>query len=107
MVGVEPVRGEEHGEEKDDVRFDLESGPETEELRLPAGILYEDDFAAVGSGKEVSIRWTVRGERSKMYLTTSLELMRHQARAAPSPVRTMKPTYAPSLTVPLDLVWMF
>jgi len=39
--------------------------------------------------------------------TTSLELTRHQARIAPKAVKTMKPTYVPSVTVEMDVTWMF
>lgn len=47
LVGVEPVGSEEHGEQEDDVRVVRKSLPETDELRLPGGVLHEDDLGAV------------------------------------------------------------
>ena len=49
LVGVEPVRRPEHGEQEDDKGLEADSLPQTDELRLPAGILHEDDARAIRS----------------------------------------------------------
>ena len=43
MVGVEPIRGEEHGEEEDDKWLELDRLDETHQLGLPGGVLHEDN----------------------------------------------------------------
>lgn len=47
MVDVEPVGGEEHGEEKDNKRLETKSFPETPKLTLPGWVLHENDAGAV------------------------------------------------------------
>ena len=44
---VEPVTGEEHGEQKEDPRVATESGPEAQELGLPRWVLGNGDLGAV------------------------------------------------------------
>lgn len=40
LVGVEPVGGEEHGKEQDDVRIGAEGFPEAEDLSFPGWVLH-------------------------------------------------------------------
>lgn len=47
LVGVEPVGGPEHGEEKDDVGLGPDGVPQADDLGLPAWVLHEDDAGAV------------------------------------------------------------
>jgi len=47
VVGVEPIGGEEHGEEEDHVGLVLERLPHADELGLPSWVLHDDDAAAV------------------------------------------------------------
>lgn len=49
LVGVEPVRGPEHGEEKDYEGLESDGLVESNELGLPAGILHQDNAGAVWS----------------------------------------------------------
>lgn len=47
LVGVEPVGGEEHWEEENDVAVGADGVPETEELGLPGWVLHKDDFRTI------------------------------------------------------------
>ena len=47
LVGVEDVGGEEHREESDDPRLQVQALPETLELGDPSGVLHHDDLGAV------------------------------------------------------------
>lgn len=49
LVGIEPVRGPEHGEEQDDERLESDGFPESDELRLPARILHHNHTAAINT----------------------------------------------------------
>ena len=55
LVRVEPVRGEEHGEEEDDVGVGSDGLVEAEELGLPGRVLHQDDAGAVFADDLVGI----------------------------------------------------
>ena len=55
MVSVEPVAGQEHREEEDDVPVSLEGIEETEDFALPGRILHHDDFGSVLTFDELRI----------------------------------------------------
>lgn len=55
LVGVEPVGRPHHGEQQDDVGLGNNAGVQTLDFRPPAGVLHENDFAAVVSDDLVGI----------------------------------------------------
>jgi hypothetical protein len=55
VVGIEPVRRPEHREEKDDKGLEFNCLVETEEFRLPAGILHKNDTSTVGSNNIIGV----------------------------------------------------
>lgn len=55
LVGGEPVRGPEHGEEEEDVGVGDDGLPEADELGAPRGVLHQDDARAVGADDAVGV----------------------------------------------------
>lgn len=55
LVGGEPVRGPEHGEEEEDVGLGDDGLVEADELGAPRGVLHEDDARAVGADHVVCV----------------------------------------------------
>lgn len=55
LVGGEPVRGPEHGEEEEDVGVGDNGLPETDDLGRPRRVLHEDDARAVGADDLVGV----------------------------------------------------
>lgn len=49
LVGVEPVAGQEHGEEQQDVRVAAQEGEQAQQLGAPGWVFHQDDAAAVGA----------------------------------------------------------
>ena len=47
LISVEPIRGKEHREQADDVRFASNGLPEAEQLRFPCRVLHEDDARTI------------------------------------------------------------
>ena len=64
LVGVEPVRGEEHREEEDDVWIGEEGLPQAEQLALPCWILHENDLGAVAADDLVTLNERERKKRA-------------------------------------------
>ena len=55
LIGVEPVGGPEHGEEKENEGLKFYSLVESDKFGLPAGVLHEDDSGSVGSDNVVGV----------------------------------------------------
>lgn len=55
VVGVEPIRGPEHGEEEDDEGFESDRLVESDELGLPGWVLHQNDSGTVFSDDITSV----------------------------------------------------
>lgn len=55
LIDVEPVGGEEHGEQQHNQRLEAECLPETEKLALPAGVLFQNDTTAILSNNVIGV----------------------------------------------------